>query len=269
MRSSSLVFLTLICLSVSTLLCPAYGSIDKIVMPQSANDYFQIGFNAATNGQYNVAVENYTNAIGQDPNRIYFFYHRGLAYKALGNKNAAIADFKQCISMKPIAEAYYELGVYKYEDLDLMGARILFNHAKELKDDVDKLNFYLGVINYRLNNYDTAEALLTHYVHLVKTNSDAFLYLAMIKVKMHKYDEVSPMLKLASLYNDNDWKLHLKMYDIYKEMDDKENMLYHISMVIELGESKPEYYAIRAALYQERGESLRAEYDLQSAKGGK
>jgi len=120
-----------------------------------------------------------------------------------------------------------------------------------------------------MNNFDTAEVLLNHYIHLVKTNADAFLYLAMTKVKMHKYGEVSPMLKLASLYNDNDWKLHLKMYDIYKEMGDKDNMLYHISMVIEMGQTKPEYYNIRAQLYLDKGEDMRAQYDLEYAKNAK
>lgn len=237
--------------------------------PQSANEFFQLGFNAANNGQYDVAIKNYSTAIDIDPTRIYFYYHRGLAHKALGEKAQATADFNQCLSMKPIAEAYYEIGVFRYEAMDLNGAKDYFEKAKELKDDVDKLNFYLGVINYRMNNYDTAEVQLAHYVHLIKTNSDAFLYLALVKLKMQKYDEVSPMLKLACLYNDNDWKLHLKMYEIYKEIGDKDNMLAHISMVIELGQTKPEYYNIRAQLYLEKGENLRAGYDLLYAKGGK
>jgi hypothetical protein len=59
------------------------------------------------------------------------------------------------------------------------------------------------------------------------------------------------------------------MYDIYKEIGDKDNMLYHISMVIELGQTKAEYYNIRAQLYLDRGENLRAGYDLLYAKGGK
>jgi tetratricopeptide (TPR) repeat protein len=268
MRNYAVFIFTLITLAATAAKVPAPTGKETIA-PQSANDFFQIGFSAASSGQYDVAIKNYSMAIDIDPTRIYFYYHRGLAYRASGARAQAIADFKQCLSMKPIAEAYYEIGVYKYEDLDIAGAKNYFVKAKELKDDVEKTNFYLGVIDYRLTNYDSAEAYLTHYIQTVKTNSDAFLYLAMVKVKMHKYGEVEPMLKLASLYNDNDWKLHLKMYDIYKEMDDKDNMLYHISMVIEMGQGKPEYYNIRAQLYQDRGESMQAEYDLQSAKGGK
>ena len=269
MKQFALILFTLFSFSAIAAKGPASSVVIAAAVPQSANDFFQIGFSASNNGMYDIAIKNYSLAIELDPNRIYFFYHRGLAHKAVGEKAQAIADFNQCIAMKPISEAYYELGIFKYEDLDLSGAKQYFEKAKELKDDVEKLNYYLGVINYRFNNYDSAESLLTHYVRLVKTSSDAFLYLALVKVKMHKFEEVSPMLKLASLYNDNDWKLHLKMYDIYKEMGDKDNMLYHISMVIEMGQTKPEYYNIRAQLYLLRGENLRAEYDLLYAKGGK
>jgi tetratricopeptide (TPR) repeat protein len=261
---------TLFIMILTGLSATAAGPAVKGLSPsQSANDFFQQGFDAASNGQYDVAVQNYTSAIERDPNRIYFYYHRGLAYKALHEKPQAIADFKQCISMRPIAEAYYEIGIYKYDELDMATAKQYFEQARELKDNLDKLNYYLGVINYRMNNYDTAEAQLTQYVHLVKTNSDAFLYLAMVKVKLHKYEEVTPMLQLTGLYNDgNDWKLHLKMYEIYKEMGDKENMFYHINLVIELGATRPEFYSIRAQLYLERGQTLRAGYDMEYATKG-
>ena len=239
---------------------------ENIKGPKTANDYFHQGFIAATSGRYDTAIKCYNVAIGLDPNRIYFYYHRALAYKAIGDKSQAVAEFNRCLSMKPIAEAYYELAVYKYDELDITGAKDYFEKAKSLKDDIDKLNYYLGVINYRLNKYDSAEALLTHYTNIIKTNSDAFLYLAMVKVKLLKYDEVNTYLRFATLYNDNDWKLHLKMYDIYKEMGDKENMLAHISMVIEMGQTKSEYYTIRAQLYEERGDNLLASYDYMAAK---
>lgn len=269
MKHLTVIFLfAIICHTTSAANYIVEAKFKIAALSQSANDYFQIGFSAATNGQYDAAITNYTQAIQIDPNRIYFYYHRGLAYRAMGKKSESISDFKQCVAMKPIAEAYYQLGVFKYEELDLSGAKAYFEKARELKDDIEKLDYYLGVINYRFNNFDSAEAQLSHYTHLVKTNADAFLYLAMTKVKQHKFNEVPAMLKLATLYNDNDWKLHLKMYDIYKEMDDKDNMLYHISMVIEMGQTKPEYYNIRAKLYLDRGEDMLAQYDLLAAKGG-
>ena len=179
----------------------------------------------------------------------------------------AIADFNHCNALKPIAEAYYELGVMKYETFDIYGAKADFEKARELKEDVERVNFYLGVIMYRMNAFDTAAILLNRYLHTVKNNSDAYLFLGLCYVKQKRFDEARPCLQLATLYNNNDWQLHLKMYEIYREMGDRENMLYNISMVIELGENRPEYYAIRAKLYTEMGDVLRAKYDYIAAKG--
>ena len=247
----------------------AFAAIHPAQPPQTANEYFQIGFAAANNGQYDVAIKNYSQAIDLDPKRVYFFYHRGIAYNRLGDKASAVTDFTQCLTMRPLAEAYYELGVIKYEKLEFASAQQSFDKSKELKDDVEKVNYYLGVLNYRSNNFDAAEALLTHYTHQVRTNPDAFLYLAMTKVKQHKYNEVSSLLKIAALYSDNDWKFHLTMYDIYKEIGDKDNMFYHISMVIELGHAQPEYNAIRAQLGKEREDNPNAADIDQSAVADK
>lgn len=235
--------------------------------PKTANDFFQIGFAAANNGNYQLAVKNYDLAIGLDPTRIYFYYHRGLAHKALGHKADAANDFTQCNNMKPIAEAYYELGVLRYDAQDFAGAQNMLESARALKEDLDKTNFYLGLIYYKHNQLDSAESCLTRYTHLVKNNSDAFFYLATVKVKRHEYTDVPKLLELASVYGTNDWKQHLKFYEIYKEMGDKQNMLANISMVIEMGQTKPEYYNIRAQLYQDQGDPMRAQFDRDVAKG--
>ena len=268
MKSLTLIFLSL-CVAVTLSAHEPAKAPTSHPIPQTANDFFQVGFSSSTSGQYDLAIKNYTLAIGLDPNRIYFYYHRGLAYKSAGRKAQAAQDFNQCISMKPIAEAYYELGIFKYEEKNLAAAKSLFETAASLKEDLDKTNFYLGVINYRLNQFDSAEACLTRFTHIVKTNSDAFLYLAMARVKLHQFGDVPELLKFAGLYIDNDWKLHLKMYDIYKEIGDKQNMLYNISMVIEMGQTKPEYYNIRAQLYLDLGDNIRADYDLRAAKDSK
>lgn len=235
--------------------------------PKTANDFFQIGFAAANSGNYTLAVQNYNLAIGLDPTRIYFFYHRGLAHKALGHKADAASDFTQCVNMKPIAEAYYELGILRFDAQDFVGARSMLESARVLKEDLEKTNFYLGLIYYKQNQLDSAESCLTRYTRLVKTNSDAYFYLASAKVKRHQYEDVSKLLELAGLYGTNDWKQHLKIYEVYKELGDKQGMLANISMVIEMGQTKPEYYNIRAQLYMDQGDPTRAQFDLDAAKG--
>jgi hypothetical protein len=51
------------------------------------------------------------------------------------------------------------------------------------------------------------------------------------------------------MYKNSDWKLYYEMYEIYLAMNDKENAHYSLSMVIELGEKKPEHYEERARLF--------------------
>ena len=258
MKSLSIILLTILSLSSS-----AGPAIKGLSSSETANGYFQIGFDAASAGQYDTAVKYFTQAIQIDSTRIYFFYHRGLALKALSKKSKAIADFKKCVSIRPLAEANYELGLYKFNDGDMTGAKYYLESARAMRNNIDKLGYYLGVTYYHLGDFDSAEALLDRYIYTVKNHPDSYFYLALVKIKLNKSQEVTPMLQLAGLYNEySDWTLHYKMYEIYREMHDKENMFYHITMVIELGETKPEYYNIRSKLYKERGESLNASYDL-------
>lgn len=235
--------------------------------PKTANDFFQVGFASANAGNYEQAIKNYNLAIGLDPTRIYFYYHRGLAHKFLGHKAEATNDFQQCNNMRPIAEAYYELGVLRYEAQDFAGAQNMLESARALKEDLDKTNFYLGLIYYKHNQWDSAESCLTRYTRIAKTHSDAYFYLATVKVKKHDYTDVAKLLQLASIYGTNDWKQHLKLYEVYKELGDKQGMLANISMVIEMGQTKPEYYNIRAQLYMAQGDPMRAQFDLDAAKG--
>ena len=228
----------------------------------TANDYFQVGFDAANLGNHKVAIQNFNIAIGLEPTRIYFYYHRGIANRNAGNKSASIADFNTCNSIRPIAEAYYQLGVFKYEESNLLGAKKEFEKAIELKEDVEKVNYYLGIINYRIGDFNASLACLNRYTTLVKTNPDAFLFLALSHIKLKNFNEARPCLKSALLYTNNDWKLYYKMYEIYREMGDINNQLYNLSMVIELGQRKSEFYTLRSKLYESIGDRERAEEDF-------
>ncbi|MFN8276523.1 MAG: hypothetical protein U0T84_03495 [Chitinophagales bacterium] len=250
-------FLTL--LITVTLFSTAFASNTA---PSTANEYFQVGFDAANRGDHQIAIKNYNIAIGLDPSRLGFYYQRALSNRAIGNKAGAASDFTACNNIRPIAEAYYYLGLMRYEEANLLGAKQLMEKAKELKEDVEKVNFYLGVINYRIGDFNSSIENLQRFTSLCKTNPDAFLFLAMSHIKLKRYDEARSFLKNAVLYTTNDWKLYLKMYEIYKEIGDVENQLYNLSMVIELGQHKPEYYIARAKLYKAVGDDERANEDL-------
>lgn len=49
-------------------------------------------------------------------------------------------------------------------------------------------------------------------------------------------------------------------------MDDKQNALNNLSMVIETGEKKAEFYELRSSLYQALGDTIQYEQDMATIK---
>lgn len=230
------------------------------------NEIFKIAFAAHQSGNYELAIRDYTLAIFLDPTRNYFYYNRGMTYKIMGSNELAMKDFQRSNELKQTAEAFYQLGIIKYLKGDLDGARVEFENAKLIREDLENMNFYLGMIYYRNNRFEDAAKCFYDFTNHVKTNADAYYYRGLAEAKSGKYKEAIVSFKFAMIYKDNDWKLYYKMYQIYMAMNDKINAANSLSMVIEMGEKKPDYYEARASLYTDAGDLYRAELDLKAAK---
>jgi tetratricopeptide (TPR) repeat protein len=253
-----------VCMIVLLLLA-GYNQLQAQQMA-SADEAFHVAFSAAQHGDYQLAVTNYNLAIRIDPSRNYFYYNRGLANKALGNTNAAMADFQRSKSMKITAEACYQVGIIKYMNGDLAGAKAELIQAHELREDLDNMNFYLGLIYFKDKQFDEALKCFEIYTTRVKTNADAYYYRGYCEAKAGNNKAALLSLKMALIYKDRDWKFYYKMYEVYMALGDKQNAFNNISMIIEMGERKPEYYQMRAALYSDLGDDMKAKEDLDAAQ---
>jgi tetratricopeptide (TPR) repeat protein len=232
----------------------------------SPNEIFKNAFSAFQQGNYDLAIKNYNLAITADPTRNYFYYNRALTYKAMGNVPKAMDDLTTSLSYKQTAEAYYQIGLIKYEKNDLEGAKVEFENAKLIKNDIERMNFFLGMIYFRNNRYDEAIKCFYDYTSVVKNYADAYYYRGLAEAKLGSYQDAITSFKFAQMYKNSDWKLYYKMYEIYLAMNDKENALYSLSMVIELGEKKPEHYEERARLFLDNNNTFKYEEDIRIAK---
>ena len=230
------------------------------------NEIFKLAFSEFQMNNYTQALKNFSLAISMDPNRNYFYYNRGMTYKAMGSGDLAVVDFKKANSLKPTAEAFYQIGLIKYQKNDLDGAKAEFENAKTIREDLENMNFYLGLIYFRNNRFDESAKCFYDFTNHIKTNADAYYYRGLAEAKSGKYAEAIVSFKFAMMYKNNDWKLFYKMYEIYLAMNDKENAIYSISMVIEMGEKKPDFYEERARLYSDIGNTFKYEDDMQTAK---
>lgn len=232
----------------------------------SVSEVFKIAYTAYQQGNYSLALKNYDLAASIDGSKSYIYYNRGVCHKTLGNAGKAVSDFQVANDLKPTAEAYYQLGLIAYEKNDLEGALAQFELAKEIKVNVERMNFLMGMIYYRNNRFAEALSCFYTFTDNVKNYADAYYYRGLSEAKLGQYEAAITSFKFAQMYKNNDWKLYYKMYEIYLAMNDKNNALYSLTMVIELGEKKADYYEERGRLYLDVGNTFKYEEDIATAK---
>lgn len=243
-----------------------FASVLSFSQTPSPNEAFKVAFSAYQLGNYDLALKNYNLAISIDPARNYFYYNRGLCYKAMHMLEKAIADFRMSNELKVTAEAYYQIGSIFYDKGDYVASQENLENAKQIREDLEKMNFLLGMIYFRTNSYEKGAQAFYDFTTHVKNNADAYYYRGLCEAKIGKYSESIVSFKFAMMYKNNDWKLFYKMYEIYLAMNDKNNALYSITMVIEMGEKKADFYEERARLYLDTGDLFKYEEDMAAAK---
>ena len=82
---------------------------------QTAEEYFDKGFDYAKSGEYQLAIDNFTRALSIDSDDAIAYNNRGLSYSYLGNHEDAIADYTRALRIDPdMADAYYNRGTAKW-----------------------------------------------------------------------------------------------------------------------------------------------------------
>ncbi len=80
------------------------------LFPEEANFYALRGDARLLEKRYDMAVTNYTSAIGRRDNFFYYYLQRGLAEAELGDDAEAVADLEKSLTLLPTAPAHYTLG---------------------------------------------------------------------------------------------------------------------------------------------------------------
>lgn len=230
-----------------------------------AGSYFREGYQLYMNGQFDEAIKSYNLAVGLEPQKGYYYYHRANAFFARGSKEQALNDYLKANEIKATPEIHYQIGVILYERKESEEALSNFEQVKISRDNYEKLNFYLGVLYYKADRYTEALTCLTKYTATVKNHGDAFYFSALCNTKLSKYKEAIQCLNQSQLYNTSDWSIYYKYYELYTFIGNKEKALYNISMVIELGQTKAIYYTIRSQLYDTLGYKEKAKEDREFA----
>jgi tetratricopeptide (TPR) repeat protein len=96
------------------LLRKATGLDDKYA-PNLAAVYQQRGYAAASNQQFQDAINDYSEAIKITPEDARIYEQRAAVEMKLGDRDKALADYSQAIKLKPDEVRYYSYRSYIYE----------------------------------------------------------------------------------------------------------------------------------------------------------
>ena len=141
-------------------LCLALFSSPNKLIAQDNKDgklAFEHGYEAYDEGNYTVAIEQYSKAIESDPLNAEYYYYRGVSYSLLLQNEYGIADFDKAIELVPDhSEAFFERAYSKYLLEKNEEAIIDYNKAIDLAPDFGPAYLNRGTVKFDMDNLDGA-----------------------------------------------------------------------------------------------------------------
>jgi tetratricopeptide (TPR) repeat protein len=215
--------LSIVAFALSSYATPAFTHEEAYVKGEQA---FQ-------SGNYEEALNNLNAAISEASDRYKYFYLRALVNKNLERPEDAIADFTRAINLKPAAEALYERGVLHLDNGDMDAAKSDFEDVEMVGNNFKNIQYYLGLIYYRAGVHEYAVKSFKSYVSLTGGDGETFYYLGLAQASLKWYDAAIENLSKALPYKKNNLLIHVKMYDLYVQMNKTEKAIESLSAMIE------------------------------------
>jgi len=144
--------------------------VPMIGFSQTANEYFEKAYDYAENGEYQLAIDNYTRAIRIDPDFTKAYIYRGFAYRSSGKCEDASFDFTRAIKIAPDDPYVHEWYDYRGNAYGCLGnyedAIADFTKAVRINPDFSGAYSNRGNTYSSLGNYEDAIADYTRAIRI-------------------------------------------------------------------------------------------------------
>lgn len=159
--------------------------LEDIDTKQSAEAFFSKAFALQEQKKYREALENYTVAIGLNPQYSFAYINRGAAKVSLQDYRGAIEDFTKAIQLDPnSADAYSNRGSAKLFLQDYRGTIEDSNQAVRLNSKNAGTYYNRGGAKYFLQDYQGAIEDFSKAIRLKPNYADAYNIRAGAKIKL-------------------------------------------------------------------------------------
>jgi tetratricopeptide (TPR) repeat protein len=151
-------------------------------------------------GQYEEAVEYYTNKIGSTGNDLSAFYNRGRAYEELGKFSEAISDFEYILEKDDRhLEAHLSLAKIAYQTGDYSKSVIYSGKALKFHKSSYQAHFLLARANHQMGYFKRALEGYNAAINLNSSYGEALLYRGAVKFSMEDKSACDDIKKAKEL----------------------------------------------------------------------
>ena len=221
------------------------ATIDQIILTKaynketdalSATDWFQKGYKAQIDKEYDKAISFYLRYIELDPDYAIAYYNLGNAYYDQGNHTKAIESYKKAIELNPDdAQAYYNLGYAYREQGNNAKAIESYKKAIELDPDYAKPYYNLGNAYYNQGNLTKAIELWEKAIELDPDYTKPYYNLGYAYRKQGNNAKAIESYKKAIELNPDDASAYVNMGIVYSEQGKPELQLSNYKKAARLG----------------------------------
>ena len=207
-----------------------------------AQSYFQSGSAHDDLGNYDQAIQDYTEAIKIKPDKHEAYYNRGNAHAAQQNYEQAIQDYTEAIKIKPDKhEAYNNRGVAYYNQQNYEQAIQDYTEAIKIKPDYHEAYSNRGNAHAAQQNYEQA---IQDYTEAIEITGEDANTLANLSQSLFLNNEdtkaISSIEKVLSLKPEGTDLLSEVWFYIYAHIKDRmPEAAEHLDQLIEKANGEP------------------------------
>lgn len=228
---------------------------------------FQVrGAHYTGKGEYDRAIQDFSEAIRLNPNDARAFYNRGNTYGDMGEHDRAIEDFSQAIRLNPqYAKAFYNRGVTHAYKRAYDRAIQDFAQAVQLNPNDDKALYNLGKAYADKGDYDRAIEAYGRAIRVNPSLAAAFYNRGLAYAHKGDSDRAIQDFDHAIRLNPNDASAFYNLGRACLDKGDYDGAIRANDQAIRLDPKKAEAFNNRGAAYQAKGEYDRALKDFDQA----
>lgn len=157
------------------------------ILPQSGKARLMLGIAYRKQGQDQLAIAQFKQAIAASPDLPLAHYNMGKIYQSEGHNKAALAEYRKELGVNPqFYGVYWSAGYAELAENNINSAEALFQRGTQLRPLAYQAYFGLARVYLKQNNLTKAESELKTVIALAPEDVNAHSLLASVYTRLGK-----------------------------------------------------------------------------------